>query len=492
MVTKANLTRIRNLLEQRQQLLIGKGKYERAPTDWATFAAQTSIKSGDGFTKFVPYQYQIDYSNLVMANKITTCVKTRQMGISETAVSMAIHMCLGQPGTTCVFISMNQKATSLLAARARIMVESIPQYCSLTTDSLTKLDFHNGSTILYINSSISATRGIASARFVVIDEAAFCQNIAEIYRAVMPTTSMVDDAKVLIISTPDKESGWFYERFFDCPEDFKAICDNIESTGSRFLSHNGKGFAFLHWSSHPRYGGYDDYLGYIQETMNLDRDTVLREYNLSFTNSDSAIFNTQDVNNAFTLEGYSEPNTHSAYYVGVDTNSSVTSKSDYFVAVVLEYQYDTGDYHLVHMYRKRGVSSSYNQSEINDLIEAYQPRATIIESNNAGVLYAEALCQMQPNKFIDTFATTSTSKPMVIENLYRLLEQGKLHLPPDSTIKGELLNYSWVDGKMQAAGSGHDDIVMALAMAVQSSPYVTGKLPNRKQTLSVVKRELKL
>ena len=94
----------------------------------------------------------------------------------------------------------------------------------LTTDSVTEMVFDNGSRIY----SLPATAGRSFAcSLLVLDEAAFCRNIDELWAETFPTLATGGDC--IVISTVNGTSGkgrWFFETWRDAEageNDFNAI-----------------------------------------------------------------------------------------------------------------------------------------------------------------------------------------------------------------------------------------------------------------------------
>ena len=76
---------------------------------------------------------------------------------------------------------------------------------------------------------------------------------------------------------------------------------------------------------------------------------------------------------------------------------------------------------------------------------------------------------------IKSFVFTTESKPKLLDGLVRAFEARSIQLPPHEDLKKELDNFQatrTASGHIQmAAKGGHDDLVMALAMAVSDLPY---------------------
>ena len=102
------------------------------------------------------------------------------------------------------------------------------------------------------------------------------------------------------------------------------------------------------------------------------------------------------------------------------------------------------------------------------LVDRYRPVAIIPEANSIGLPLVQDLARR--GLPVHPFTTTNASKRGVIEELSLALERGKLALLDDPTQKGELLAYqseALPSGLVRYAApeGGHDDTVMALAMA---------------------------
>jgi Terminase RNaseH-like domain len=102
------------------------------------------------------------------------------------------------------------------------------------------------------------------------------------------------------------------------------------------------------------------------------------------------------------------------------------------------------------------------------LVEAYKPVAIVAELNAMGIPLAQDL--QRRGLPVYGFTTTSMSKKIAIEGLALALERGHVKLLADAIQKGELLVFEaqpLPSGMVRytAPDGGHDDTVMALAMA---------------------------
>jgi len=447
------------------------------PLRWENFSRLTQIRSGAGFIPFEAYDYQIKLSDTIDDHPTTVITKTRQLGISETIISKFIHKALLKPGYLAVVFSRNQADTSNLAKRCRGMIESIPQYAKLSSDSLQQMMFTNGSGILFRNATPNGARGIESVSDILYDEAEFVEHCEEIYKSSIPCTAMLgDDARIIINSTPGKRSGFYFDKLNqnNGSQDIIALADRVKSgelPNQYFTDSSGWAKCILHWRSHPVYSLKDDYLQHVREKFQLDEPTVQQEFNLSFSDSAESVFSPSVVRQACIDTLTKTVNKKASYFFGVDPNASITGK-DYFALVV--YQELDEKLSIVDYYRKRGETAESHIFSIQKLVDKYSPVTINIESNNSGHIYIEQLCLAMPDVNIEAVKTTASSKPGMISRLNMAMEQETLTLPNLDVFINEFLSFRKIGTKLEAVSGKHDDLVMALAIGLSATGF-TGR-----------------
>ncbi|NJO98176.1 MAG: hypothetical protein HC764_21090 [Pleurocapsa sp. CRU_1_2] len=447
------------------------------PEKWEDFARLCKIRSGAKLVSFEPYRYQIALSDAIDHHPTTVITKTRQLGITETISNKFLHKAVKNGAYLAVVFSKNQQDTSNIAKRLRKIIEAMPEYISLTTDSMTDLTLSNGGRILFRNATANGARGLESVSDILFDEAAFIDEIEEIYKSAIPCTSMVgDDARIIINSTPNGQSGWYFDKLnsFNDNHDVLQLADRIkkrEVPGTQiWTDDNGWCKAMLHWYDHPKYGEDLNYLEKVRKRTQLDESTVQQEYNLSFTDGQQLVFPASLVRDVCTGTIDRRVVKDTDYYFGVDV---ATTGDDYFVCMVIAEK--GGKYTIADIYRKRKESSEYHLFKVGGLIDKYKPKSVGIEvTGGAGQIFLEQLALNKPSASIEAIRTTGDTKPAMISRLIMILESGFLLLPNDDAFIQELLAFRRDGKKMQAIQGKHDDIVMSLAFAVQTSPY-TGK-----------------
>ena len=449
----------------------GTGIKKVIPTDWVEFANLCKIRSGASVVNFNPYDYQKTLINQISNHQTTVIAKTRQLGITETIANYFLFKACHNEGYLAVIFSKTQTDTSNVAKRIRRQIQSLHEYISTQTDSLTDIQINGGGRILFRNSTPNGARGLESVSDILYDEASFTDEIEEIYKSSIPCTTIVGkDARIIINSTPNGQSGWYWDKLTsnNGSKDILEICQEIREdriNPAQYWTDENRWCKFiLHWLAHPEFSKQkDNYLEDIKRRFELPDDMVQQEYNLSFTDSESIVFEPSLVKQNATGE-YKECDEGGIYYFGVDTS---LLGNDYTVCVILQEIDEI--FHLVKMYRERKKTHEYNIYQIGELIEKYQPITVGIEVNSGGQNYFESLTKAHLNIDIKAIKTTGQSKPIMINKLIMALEKGLLVYPNDNKIIEEFLSFRKNNEKLEAISGKHDDIIMALSFAIMVS-----------------------
>lgn len=415
--------------------------------NWPSFAQRTWIRTSGTVAPFDPYSYQVDLINSINANPNTIVNKSRQTGVSETVCSYLLNRALTERGFAAVIFSKTQSDASELGRRVRAMANSLRgEQVRYLTDSTTQLAFEGRGTLYFLPASPRAARGIPSCSVLFMDEAAFLEGAAELYRGAMPTLSMVGEAaKVIVVSTPDTELDWFGQLWHAEVGDWNRVA--------------------IHYSLHPIYGADPDWARRTRESRRMTTAAWNSEYELQFGATDTQIYPNDLIVRAARGHWRECGTVNRSYVIGIDPNAG---GDDYFVAIVLDITRQP--YEVVGMYRENGKSTDYSLKHVKALIEDYMPQRVIVEKQAMGSVIAEALQHVLPNYAIETFNTSRSSKTVATDRVLYLLERDELIIPA-GIICDELRAFQHRDnGERNAAGGAHDDTVMSLAFACSLIP----------------------
>ena len=451
----------------------------RIPTEWADFASLTRIRSGTKVINFKPYEYQIALINAIKRNFGTVIGKTRQMGITEAVASDILHRACLSPGFTAIVLSRGQAESSNIAKRVKSMCDSIPDLVELETRNTTDLQIKGGGRILFKPATINSCRGYESVAYIVFDECAFIENIDLLYLAAIPATEAVgEDARIVLVSTPNGRSGFFWDRLnssngeYDVLEEAEKLrAFQVEKGYTEWTDSNSWSKFLLHWKAHPKYGKDNDYIERIVAQKQLTRSSAEQEYDLSFNESNNAIFNPDDIR-ACSIGSLKGPEERATYFMSLD--SSLMGR-DYSVCLVGKY---TGDQmEVVHIYRERKKTIEQHIEAIGEIVRRYNPIAFSVEKNGCGEVYLQSLIKNHPDTRFEPFVTSKESKFELITRLGYALEKRFIKYPM-SAIVDELMIFRKDGTKLEASSGGHDDCVMSLAFLVSVSPFRREYKPN--------------
>lgn len=135
--------------------------------------------------------------------------------------------------------------------------------------------------------------------------------------------------------------------------------------------------------------------------------------------------------------------------------------------------------------RFRGELWAVQRDKIKALVEKWRPQTIVAESNSIGGPNIELL--MADGLPVQPFTTTAANKTRLIDTLALALESRGVGLPDDAVLVGELMAYEMTrtptgDYRYSAPPGGHDDTVMALALALHAAHMPTiARLDYREQ-----------
>lgn len=463
--------------KQINKYFAGTSNLKPVPAKWEDFIALTTIRSGGEMKRFEAYEYQKILVRLMGNYPNIVVLKSRQMGTTQAVLSKYLHdSCLNQAASNILFMRNGDDA-SAISRRARQMLLSIPEYAIAANDNVGYLKIKNGGDLYFKNSSSEGSRSLDSATGMLFDEAAFVENIQQIYAASSPSSALTGDRlQKLIVSTPSAKSGFYWDKLNENngQHDIEDLAIQV-SAGKIykeipgifwFVDNAGCCKLIVHFLSHPIYSKIPNYLEYRLAQDGTDEETVQREYNLRFIDSTVSIFNPDLIRKNAIGSYESIRDDEAIYYCGLDTS---TFGNDYTVFIVLKYK--NGKYSIVYIYRKRQQTSEYHIYQINEIIDIYKPEKVAIEvTGGVGQIYLEQLSKQNIDTKFEAIKTTGDSKPAMITSLVLALEKEVLSYPSNSPIVEEMLSFRRQGNKLEASPGKHDDCIMSAAFALAISP----------------------
>lgn len=406
------------------------------------------------------------------------CVKSRQLGLTQIILSKFLHRASLNPAYSAMAFMRNADDAGAISRRARQMLAGLNEYVVSDNDNVGYLKLRALGEIYFKNSSREGSRSYDSVLDFLFDEAAFSENIQQIYAASSPSGALSGDKITkMIVSTPSAKSGWYWDKLNENNGDIniEQLCIDVAAGNTFkdipglywFVDNVGTVKLIVHWKCHPIYSQNPNYLQYRMIQDGTDEETILREYDLRFIDSSVAVFTSEIVRNCAVGRFENELDNEAKYYFGIDTS---TVGSDYTVCVVIKEK--NKKYSVVHIYRKRHQTTDYHLYEIGNLIKQYKPKVIGAEvTGGVGQVYIEQLNKQFKNHVFEAIHTTSNSKPVLISSLLLALEKQDLKFPADCPLVEELLTFIRKGKKLEASTGKHDDTVMALSFALSVSNF---------------------
>ncbi len=364
----------------------------------------------------------------------------RRTGKTMCATEWAVRLAHHTKGVVWWIAPTYQASTRAM----RDMLKLLPRRYRRWHKSERRIELLSGGCIEFKSAdNPDALRGEGLAGYVA-DEAAYIDSY--VFTDVLDPMMLTTQGPRLLISTPKTKSGFMYE-------EWKAGIDGGE---------DGQPLAAYHsWQMPTSVNPYVPAAEIERLRQRLPEQTFAREIMAqaldSLNNPLSA-----GVEQAVLLQG--TPVVGSDYRMGIDWGRV----TDFTVCSVLRVTGD-GTADQVDLLRFTGKRYKDQLAEVKAFVAKWNPTVIKAETNNMGDPLVEAL--QEDGLPIEGFFTSASSKEPLIRQLQLALETPALRLLKDDTQTAELRDYEEETEAGDAITTfgapdrGHDDTVMALALA---------------------------
>lgn len=313
-------------------------------------------------------------------------------------------------------------------------------------------------------------RGLWAHR-IIVDEAAYVPD--RVLCEVLPPMLADKGGEFLLASSPNGRRTVFYRLYA------RGIAPPTGETGGALVSYASFQCPTL---DNPHL----DKAWLQAQREDMGELLYAQEYEAKFIDDYGMVFREEDIDAAITaLPGVtiadhavdSEPQSGHVYAVGIDWGR----KFDYTVVVILDVS--ASPFRLVHLSRRRGDSWHAQTAEIAQILAPFYPQYLLVDSNSMGDTVAEMLDRQLTITIPDSarrprverYQFSAESKQALIDKLNVCLSSCTVQFPPLPALLNELRNFEYAPGgpgrlKMAARTGGHDDCVIALALALKVAP----------------------
>jgi hypothetical protein len=417
------------------------------------------------------YPFQEKVLHLFRDNQYLMVLKSRQLGISTLAAGYSLWLMIFHKDKNVLALATTQATARNLVTKVQFMYEQLPKWLQLPAVEKNKLSLRlkNGSKIQAKSSNTDSARSEAVS-LLLIDEAAFIDNIDETYAAAQQT--LATGGQCMALSTPNGVGNWFHQTW-----------QKAETGENSFIPIK------LPWTVHPE----RDQKWRDQQDADLGPRMAAQECDTSFLASGDTVLEPDDI--SFYEASYQQDPSDRR---GVDGNLWVWEYPDYskeYLVVADVARGDSSDYSTFHVLELETVTqvaefkSKVAPKDFGNLLvgiaSEYNDALLIVENANIGWSTIERILERdyknlyyssrsdqetvesymskyERDKLVPGFTMSMRTRPLVVAKMMEYVRERSCTIK-SKRLLAELRVFVWKNGKPQAQQGYNDDLVMAFA-----------------------------
>ena len=417
------------------------------------------------------YPFQGKVLHLFRDNQFLITLKSRQLGISTLAAGYSLWLMLFHKDKNVLALATTQATARNLVTKVQFMYEQLPSWLQLKAIEKNKLSLRlkNGSRISAKSSNSDAARSEAVS-LLLIDEAAFIDNIDETFAAAQQT--LATGGQCMALSTPNGIGNWFHQTW-----------EKAETGENSFIPIR------LPWTVHPeRNQAWRE-----QQDQDLGPRMAAQECDCDFLSSGDTVFEPED------LAWYeSTQQIDPVEKRGISGDYWIWEYPDYtksYMVVADVARGDGQDFSTFHVFDVEGANqvaefkSKVPPKEFGNLLvgvaSEYNNALLVVENANIGWSTIEQIIEreydnmyyssksdqdtvesymtkMERGNLTPGFTMSMRTRPLVIAKMMDYVRERSVTVKSQRLLK-EMRVFVWKNGKAQAQTSYNDDLVMAFA-----------------------------
>ena len=422
------------------------------------------------------YPFQETSLKHFQENDYSIILKSRQLGISTLAAGYSLWLMVFHKDKNVLTLATTQATARNLVSKVQFMYENLPSWLQPGYQEKNKLSLRltNGSKITAKSSNADAARSEAVS-LLLIDEAAFIDNIGETWASAQQTLATGGGA--IVLSTPYGTGNWFHKTWVAA-----------ETGENDFLPIK------LPWYVHPE---RDQTWRDSQDAQLGDPRLAAQECDCDFsTSGDTVIYGEL-------LEFYEQTYRRDALERrGVDKSLWIWEHVDYSRNYMIVADVARGDgkdfstFHIIDIenckqvgeYRGQlppkefahllvGIATEYNNAllVVENANIGWSTIETIQERGYANLYHSPKSGNVTADSYFDPhglnsnmtpgFSTTSKTRPLVIAKLQEAIND-KSAVIHSKRLLDELKVFVWRNNRAEAQTGYNDDLVMAFGIAM--------------------------
>ena len=429
-----------------------------------------------GRIQFNLYPFQEKVLTLLRDNPYSIVLKSRQLGLSTLSAGYSLWMMLFFKDKNILCIATKQETAKNMVTKVKFMYENLPSWLKVDAAENNKLNLRlkNGSQIKATSASSDAGRSEAVS-LLLIDEAAFIDNIGEIWASAQQT--LATGGGCIALSTPYGTGNWFHQTW-----------TRAEAGENDFIPIK------LPWFVHPE---RDEAWRKRQDELLGDPRMAAQECDCDFSTSGDIVFYPELID--FYQKTYIKDPLERR---GADQNLWVWEPADYtrnYVVVADVSRGDGKDYSAFHVldtennvqvaeYKGQigtkeygnllvGIATEYNEAMlvIENANIGWATIQTVIDRQYQNLYYSQKSDQANVNSYFDKyqdhskmvpgFTMSTRTRPMVIGKFQEYIGDKGVTIQSKRLIE-EMKTFIWRNGRPEAQSGYNDDLVMAFSIGM--------------------------
>lgn len=406
--------------------------------------------------------------------------KSRQLGISTLVAGYALWLMIFNQDKTVLCIATKQITAANMVDKVKTMYNNLPSWLKGSKkpleDNKLSLKLANRSQIIASSASSNSARSY-SVSLLIMDEAAFIENIDKIYTAIKPTIST--GGKCIALSSPNGNGNWFHQKWV-------VATTSINDDDGKFYP------ILLPWQVHPE----RDQAWFEKEKNNMTAKEIAQEYECDFLASGDTVVDPS------ILDLYEEWIKEPLERLGPSGDYWIWNYVDYSHQYILAADVARGDgkdfsaFHVIDSTTCEQVAEFKGKIGTRDFARllvsiavTYNNALLSVDNSSVGWDVVNEVLEVGYTNFyyspkmssdfsIETYTRRVDSgqtvpgftlgvgvRPLVIGKMESYLKD-KTFVFKSRRLKEELKVFIWYNGKAQAMNGYNDDLVLALGMGL--------------------------
>jgi len=496
-------------------------KLLKNPLYFMEFLMKVVNKNGD----LVPLKLNPEQKYLLQnEGKYNIILKSRQLGISTLAVAQSLYIAITKPHSTCLLMSYSiQSADEIFSKLKQLYTDmAAPFKVPIYRNNKKELRFTNGSHIVCTTCGNKDVARGSTIQFAHISEVGFCKDTIQ-RQLIAIEQALTPHGTILLESTANgmnyfqelwakaERGDSMYKPFFFSwindklmfEEEYKEFCDRYKQKYKRLptvdelkpeekiLSDKGASIEQLVWrrlkiantskQAFTQEFPSEPLEAFVSTGSNIFSPTIIHD-NIMHIDRFEPIKTAPSkmpvslkawLGNELTI--WKIPKLGTRYYIGVDTGEGVGK--DYSAFEVID-----ANAEQVAEFKSNKIKPYAYAEIIRDIGIWYNKANLVVEKMSAGHTVTEKLYNeyryrnMYSYMEYDTrsgrmlpkvgWQTNTKSKPILVNDFVELFERSQMIIKSRNLLQ-EMKVFEFKDGKMNAVIGSHDDLVMAMGMAIQ-------------------------